>query len=517
MPCRNVALLAVALSCLVWCGGARKVEVTARKRWKFIDKFVFDVRGNTDGPGEPPLVEFWAENVPVDTYKFVLYSDQSYSWPAARGIVEDEDLWQTDEINACNTLSTCPDVLNCSTCMMRICPGGIPLHPTCDGSGHCHGTRAYPNIQAINQHARPRFWYAATTNCEPDQSALKPIKVHVHFRNPGGWFRSEFGVDEQGILELQLIIVPFFAIMGGAYMGMTHRELRRQGDGAEVHAVVKWFLVIIILQILYYLDKLRTYLLVATNGEGHQVFEFAGFLASVMFMMLVVNFATGFSAIGVHFFTPMKDSSHQKVIGGLGLFLILWSFVLFVWTKVKQDPLYVQSPYQTWPSILLAAARGPIIIYYLYCLYNTMQEVPEQREYYKKWGLGFLLYLLSLPFFTILASVVSSHVQFRAVDITVDIATVVSMSFMCYLLWPGPGLTNVLSNTYTLSASGPTHIPMSDGAVSVYRNAAAGNSSTGALIAPPPPPPQDTTGTPLETTINGTDEDGNPLRPLVAS
>eukprot|EP01064_Diplonema_japonicum_P022953 TRINITY_DN3327_c1_g1_i1.p1 TRINITY_DN3327_c1_g1~~TRINITY_DN3327_c1_g1_i1.p1 ORF type:complete len:548 (+),score=115.85 TRINITY_DN3327_c1_g1_i1:60-1646(+) len=508
----------------------RKVTVSVKGRWTFIDKFVFDERDSKLG-NAPPLLEFYTKDAPKDGYRLVLYSDQPYSWPAAKGYIRDDELWKNDELGACEILSTCPSTTNCSTCMLRSCNGAIPIAATCDDpKSHCIGTKANPYRQLIEQHTRPRFWFIGVTNCEVNKTPLLQTKIYVTFRNPGGWFREEFGVDEQGILEFQIIIVPYFAIMAGAYAGMTYRERKRQGDAAEIHAVIKWFLLIIALQLIYYTDKLKTYSFVATYGEGYQYFSSAGFLASVMFIMLVVNFSTGFSAIGTQFFAPLKDSFHQKAIAGMGLFLILWNCVLFVYSRLNEDPMDVESPYQTWPSILLSTARVPIIGYYMWCLYNTVQEVPEQKKYYVKWGAVFFSYLCALPLFTVLASVVSPHVKFRAVDCTVDVVTVVSMSCMCYLLWPGPGLTNVLSNTYTLSATGPTHMPMSDG---------------GALSPPPPPISNtvssmhhvdgddgvgegevplvndDTREGGLEVTINEADDlegDGaNPLRPLVAS
>ncbi|KAJ9464364.1 hypothetical protein DIPPA_15966 [Diplonema papillatum] len=448
----RTALLAV-LVCLLVAAEGRLVTTTIDGSFTFVIRFCFDTVDTLEkGTDDPPQMRWFAEG-DATQFNLALFSDQDFSWPKAREIYDSDK----SDIEKCNELSAqCVE----ADCMQKF-PGGPRAVKACKGnSNSCPGSRMSPAAQTIKQVARPRIWYVAAVNCAEAAESQSAI-LHMHVTNPGGWWRAEFGVDEQGILEFQCLIVPIFAMMAGAYIAMAYVEYKRQGSGARVHAVVRWFVMIIFLQLVYYLSKLLCYVSIANDGNGTEYMSGCGFISSVMFLMLLINFSTGFSAVGVDFFAPLKDPAPQTIILGGGLILILLNFFMYLYSYfIAYDPMSTNVHYQSWPAVILAVLRAPIAVYYWYNLYKTVSENPTMRPYYIKWGALFTCYILAMPLFMLLSYTVSPHNKFRVVDCFVDAVTVVSMCAMCCLLWPGPGLSNTLSRTYTLAIGGVGHIPM---------------------------------------------------------
>ena len=461
------------LCCLALSANGEVFSVTTEGRFTFVGKFSFDTSDLSD-PNGPPEVQWHKVGQALvnndSNYRVVFYSDEDFSWPAARAIIKDEDIWKTDPVGACDRLNGCP-ADQCGGCMMKTCTSRN-MNPICpelskDGTWHCtQGTTKHPYREPIRQQSRPRIWYVGITNCEKDATYAHPISAEVTMINQGGFFRKQFGVDHQGILEFCFIIVPIFSVMAGVYCSNTFIERKKQGTGAQTHAVVKWFIVVIILQLLYYMDKLYTYWLIAESGKSKLTLSAAGFLASVMYLMLIINFATGFAAVGVDFLSRLKDPQHRIVVLGLGGLLIGLNLLLLLWELLMYDPMSSNyDTYQSWPAVIMASLRIPIAVYFVVNIRKRVQEIPESRDYYMRWGALFFFYIISLPFLMMLAFVVSPHVKFRVVDVLSDLITVLSMCAMSVLLWPGAGLTVVLSNTYTITDDGDgamQHMPMQD-------------------------------------------------------
>ena len=422
-------------------------------RWSFVDKFCFDVinkddldKGIIQKPWLQVAVPVISDLAAARNYSIILYSDQEYSWPPARAIVEDDDLWKTNPYATCQQITQkCPSG-NCSGGMVK------SVYPLIFSD---QGIISIP----IAQSSRPRFWYIAIANCHGNTA---PITVNFHFENTGGWFRREFGVDHQGILELNLVLVPIFSILMGNFLGRTHQEYRRQGDGAVVHAVVVWFIIIIFLELIEAIQKLLAHINMARRGTGEVNGYGTGAIASVMTLMLICNFSTGFRAVGVTFSTNLEDRTHWCIIFSGGIFILLFIFMMYLYELYFNDPMSTLNVYQTWPAVVLSCLRLPVACYYCYNIYRQVKTLPDQKKYYTRWGALFLAYILSPPFFIMAAHLYSPHIKYRSVDCTVEIVSFVAIIALSFMLWPGANLTVVLRNTYCLASSGPTHQPMGD-------------------------------------------------------
>eukprot|EP01060_Flectonema_neradi_P007920 TRINITY_DN15638_c0_g1_i1.p1 TRINITY_DN15638_c0_g1~~TRINITY_DN15638_c0_g1_i1.p1 ORF type:complete len:528 (+),score=58.38 TRINITY_DN15638_c0_g1_i1:25-1584(+) len=449
--------LLVFLSFIATTSGKVVSVSNVQGKWTFIDKFCFDTieSGNlTKGILERPWITVevpkLADIPAAKNYTMVLYSDQGFSWPPARAIVDDDYLWSHDPYGTCIELTEKCPFGNCTTRAAGMVKSTYRLSFSPD-------VRRF--TVPISQTSRPRFWYIAIANCKGE---TPPISINFHFENTGGWFRREFGVDHQGILELNLILVPIFAILMGNFLGRTHQEYRRQGDGAVVHAVVIWFIIIIFLELVESIQKLLAHINMARRGTGQANGYGTGAIASVLTLMLVCNFSTGFRAVGVTFSTNLADRTHWNTIFYGGVIVLLFTFLMYLVELYYDDPMSTLNIYQKWPAVILSCLRLPIACYYCHNIYTQVKILPDQKQYYMKWGAVFLAYILAPPFFILAAHVYSPHIKYRSVDCTVEVVSFVCLIALSFLLWPGTSLTMVLRNTYCLASSGPTHVPMSD-------------------------------------------------------
>eukprot|EP01062_Namystynia_karyoxenos_P078841 TRINITY_DN8185_c0_g2_i1.p1 TRINITY_DN8185_c0_g2~~TRINITY_DN8185_c0_g2_i1.p1 ORF type:complete len:562 (+),score=144.14 TRINITY_DN8185_c0_g2_i1:86-1771(+) len=489
-------------------GRRMTAQVAPATRWHYIDQFVFDVADSYFGTG-PPSLQYWVvpdtrDPFQADSYALVMYDDETFSWPAAYGMATEDELWQRNATGTCEQLSR--GCSFCSSCMMKLCSGpdrlgsqcrnvsagartclpggwgddwerertsvapGGDYYTGCPAGTELCATDRWPTEAYIRQSARPRFWYAAVVNCGLQHDV--GITMELEWRNPGGWWRSHFSVDRQGLLEMYTLYVPLGLALCFAYAARLWMAQREQGEGAYLHFVLKWWAVTVLCQMASFVFFWGHYLSYAGDGRGHPGVMWTAValrcLAALLFIILLLAFSTGFTVVGVSFSTPLMAplQRQRKILLFIFAVLVIFNVIMYCLTASAMsnmpETVLHDNPYQTWAGILLACLRLPIAGYYLYNLNGTVRAAPEMLRFYQMWGGGFLVYILFLPVAMLLAHVASPWVMYRAVECSVDTVTFAAFVAMGALLWPGNRAQSALARTYTVADSGPSHMPIGD-------------------------------------------------------
>eukprot|EP00756_Hemistasia_phaeocysticola_P053314 Hpha_TRINITY_DN2883_c0_g1::TRINITY_DN2883_c0_g1_i1::g.171450::m.171450 len=477
------AVVVLGALCIGVDGKHTKAQMLPGERFLFVDQFVFDTTPRGDAQWKvrtvPPVVRYWAETkegkpLAPDSYGVVMYDDQPYSWPAVHYKFTDEDVWSRDPAAVCRNASRgCGG--NCWDCPMKLCGNPDPLGSQCrvpdDTVANRNECRYEDSVgYTPNSTTGECPMYLLVVNC--GLNAASGITVHVKWENPGGWWRREFSMDRQGLLEMYTLYVILGAALYAAYAFKLYRNQQEQGEGAYTHIVLKWWFATASIQLVSFVFFWGHYISFAGDGIGHPwvMWTAVGLdtLAALLFMVLLLVFSTGFTVVGVTLGQRLLDPLRQtrRVIVGLFFVLLVLSVIMYCLTarEMTQVPESVpnDNPYQTWAGVMLACFRVPVALFYLHNLQNSCRQAPEMVSFYRRWGLVFLGYILFLPIAMMLANVVSPWVKFRAVQCTVDTVTLTAFALMGALLWPGHRAQRSLARTYSVAETGPCHMPIGD-------------------------------------------------------
>lgn len=274
---------------------------------------------------------------------------------------------------------------------------------------------------------RPRWWYLVVANCDgPEQVNLD---YTVTFTNKGGKYSTQFSFDEQGIFEAQIFtlicVIILIFLFGYSFKVQYSQNLRTHQLHAVMLAVMSLEFISLIMQLIHS----SAY---ADDGVGHPNVLHAGFffelLPKVWVTSLLVFIAKGWLiSVG-----RLQDGVIRSISEIMVLYLGV-TITLYAWSFYLDDPIHLQSVYQTTPGVILVSLRVIIFAWFISCLYATWRV--ERNERKKRFYVGFffvgLIYFFTLPTALVLANHVADWYQRKAIQITEYIL----MLAMYFLLW----------------------------------------------------------------------------------
>ena len=185
---------AIAAVCLLLClhVDAKLVVVPLKndRPFQFLGWFTYNEVTNGSRELNETTMEWTVEGrAGANAVRVIIYSDVEASYSKAQKYIEADE---TDEegmsdTERCNIVSTRAG-------------GGYPYVQH-------HAKLVVPGF------TRPRVWhvYAASLNC--NESIGEGGSVTIHFRNAGGFFSAEFGVDRQWVTETLIAAVAACAVL----------------------------------------------------------------------------------------------------------------------------------------------------------------------------------------------------------------------------------------------------------------------------------------------------------------
>lgn len=428
---------------LLLCREASALHATAQLHGssplQYLSGFAYATTERQGGMG----LHYWTDPPESGQHGLTLamFDDQPWSWPVVHDAV------MTGGVNR----SACLSIAGAGR---KAGPGGRAAIELLPLTLHGHAcTAARPCFQPIHELARRRWWHIVAANCDADGAEASGTAVHLHFVNVGGWWRREFGVDQQGLLELLCITAPCFALFAAAWLS---REWGAEGGGAAARG----FIIALLLQTAQLLLWWAHYTRLATDGVGAPTALAAGtacgHLSCVALLCVVVVFASGFTLCPQRGEAGARIALRRQRLVLYGVFAALLPLhvVLPLWDGWLADPSAAVYPYDTPPGLALALLRVPVLMYFLATLCGTLRRVPDRAGFFAGYGALFAVYIASLPVLVLVAAVVSPWVRYRTVEIPQLLTAVTAQVAMGVVLWPGDGRQVTLARARGTTAPG---------------------------------------------------------------
>ena len=454
--------LSPTAACLALCLctlGADALKVTksigSSKPWQFLGWFTFDRETAGSAVANATTLSWeWSGSPIQDGLELRLYDDQAESFPEARKYLED------------GYLGVLPDVE--AVCRYT---GDVPI------------ARAADTTPAATRHVqdsvRPRVWYAylAVSDCGSGNATGIPSggEVTVHFRNAGGFFRAEFGVDQQWVLETLIAAAACtFVLAAGYLLSLKAQRVGKPGGGGVVdnedddepmaladgpgffHPLMKHFVATVLLHFVAYCFLMFNAVKLAATGESNEGLRVCGLVmeiaATLMFLLLILVFAMGWKVVDVAGAADESAESVQRRRRELGVVfaVFLGLHCALIAAQIHMDGWATTYPYATWPGVALALLRVPMLAYYLYSLRATTEVMPEEEQTcaFKATAAVFAAQLAALPVLVLVAVLVDPWVRYKVVFMTDTLLRLVGLVTMACVLWPSERSRLLLSSGY---------------------------------------------------------------------
>eukprot|EP01060_Flectonema_neradi_P001090 TRINITY_DN10646_c0_g1_i9.p1 TRINITY_DN10646_c0_g1~~TRINITY_DN10646_c0_g1_i9.p1 ORF type:complete len:356 (+),score=62.67 TRINITY_DN10646_c0_g1_i9:584-1651(+) len=304
------------------------------------------------------------------------------------------------------------------------------------------------------------MWYFVVSNCNGTDSDAE-VTVHLHLINKGGWWKREFSINEQGILELYVVVVPLFGFLAVTFLSLVAWNWKRgEGKVKEIPAIIKWFIIIVALYLVGWVQKLVAYISIASTGYGEPNGYGTDAVARVMLLQLVCNFSTGFRVLGESF-RRMKPSADCKVICVGGVVLLVVYFWMHISNPQLSDdrPRSTSSVYQTVPAIIAGCLALPIACYFCRNVWRQAAVHSEARSFFLWWGVVLLVYIISLPV-GLVVDYSPALTRLRNVECAVLISDLFGCIACGLLLRPRPWLSRVLRLEFSSPDEEPNYMLM---------------------------------------------------------
>ena len=448
---RTAACLALCLCTLD--ADALKItkSIGSSKPWQFLGRFTFDnVAPGSTAQEETTLYWKWSGSPIQDGLELRLYDDQAESFPEARKYLEDGYLGILPDVRAACRYTESPNVAR-----------SLELRPSA--------------TRFVHDGLRPRIWYAylALNDCGSDDAEIPSGgEVTVHFRNAGGFFRAEFGVDQQWVLETLIAAAACTFVLAAGYL--LSLKAQRVGKPAGVgnedadepmaladgpgffHPLMKHFVATVLLHFVAYCFLMFNAVKLAATGESNGGLRVCGLVmeiaATLMFLLLILVFAMGWKVVDVAGAADESAESVQRRRRELGVVfaVFLGLHCALIAAQIHMDGWATTYPYATWPGVALALLRVPMLAYYLYSLRATTEVMPEEEQTcaFKATAAVFAAQLAALPVLVLVAVLVDPWVRYKVVFMTDTLLRLVGLVTMACVLWPSERSRLLLSSGY---------------------------------------------------------------------
>jgi len=380
----------------------------------YMGKFCFDVSPDNSIVGNVTVSVKSDHGIeePGDGLKLFLFSDQDdkwqkvrYDWPTTCQILHD----------SANYVGLLSPVYNEST-----------------------GTHRYDlqTTVGVRQRVRHRYWFFALVAC--NVTTMPRIEYDLHAVNMHQGYQSEFGMDEDGSIALDIFTALGFFLLFWVILGCA---IRKFGCGAlRERQLLQSLLVAVTLSSFGGFCMLADSLKYAQDGIGHREAAVVGAasecLAKVQLALLQL-----FVARGRDFLRSPKEWSRRTVVQvGVVLFvgIAVWSEIYeqyyseMDWSTV----VYFYSSKQGALILLLNIVLFIDIVRSTRDLLSQSDLTPQLRTFYLRTACCAGLYFLALPLLVIVAYHFHPWVRRKFVERIEIFSRFLVCGLLAYCLWP---------------------------------------------------------------------------------
>lgn len=283
----------------------------------------------------------------------------------------------------------------------------------------------------------PTYLFSAVSNCDPKcisdeiedsrspssficQGALD-VQYKFEFANGETYWNSHFGVDERGLLELNLICLTLYSAL--VYIGTLVRHALKLKF--MYHPTVSMLLISITLQWFSILCGVIHFLVYAQNGIGLEILNETSkllcFFSEVILIVQIIVIAKGWTICvrKLSASARIKIGIYTAVYTMGGIFLHLWW-----WVYGLNDPV-VFHLYDSIPGYVIAALRVYAIFWFLYSRSVTREKYPVKENFYRKFSVGVIIWLSYFPGAVLLSLVINIEFRYLIIQICTLLANAI--------------------------------------------------------------------------------------------
>jgi len=285
----------------------------------------------------------------------------------------------------------------------------------------------------VHESVRPRFWYFTFAAC--GVTVVDPIQYEIHTENILQGFQNEFGIDEKGSLQLQLLASLVFIAVA-----LSLRQVARRATGAEAlrSRPLLRMLVLSALCSAAGAACLAMHLTVyMVNGYGLVLFEVMGQIwvcgAKALLTLLQLLTAKGWAL----FYSPEELVQRRLMMCVLGG-IIVTSIACEIHADYFHDWSTALYLYESWPGLVILGLNVLLFAEAWRSMRETYRhETSEEvRIFYVVVSAASLLYFLSLPLICLLAAVFDPWVRAKYVGRTEVASRFVATLLLAFCLRP---------------------------------------------------------------------------------
>jgi hypothetical protein len=308
-------------------------------------------------------------------------------------------------------------------------------------------TSRWTFTRTIYQKLRPRTWFVALgrEDCKP----IKGVSYSLTFKNRGGAWRRQMGVNEQGLNLLYSACFMVYVCLVGAQWFVLRTCYRYD------HHLPKLLALVLGAEALSALLFSVHFLTFTHDGVGHPLLRFCAecwqATSKLLMALLLLLIAQGWSII-------RADVQHRAALfGGLGLLWVATLLVL-VWgefpassqeeedhgvmARLGRDAASTKYIYEERPGTLLLLQQLCIGVGFLVSCQRTIwhcdtSQQQQQRSFLRRVGQVFSVYLIFVPLFVFIFSNSldpwAEEKWVRTVEVLVNVSANVAMMS---ILWP---------------------------------------------------------------------------------
>lgn len=415
---RHVSFFLVTLLCCLSLtrGAIVKGKVSSESGFQFIGRFCFDHNPDVGYAGEFDLSI--KDPTVGNTLSWVIYSDESFSWPAVLDMKRDG--------------RSCEELTQVHSDGNPLAPGKAskPVDPASSPDGWV------TTHQYITQRLRPRFWYLALANCKNPES-LKDIEYSIHFKNMqrSSW-EIEFGSNERGMNSLYLVFLMLYTVFIGIHAYGVWRLRKELGF---LHPVVKVFSLAVLFEYLSVFVNAIHFLSFGTNGVG--VFWFANLgevftaISRVLFISALLLLAHGWTISTDN----LNSTSRRTIAGILSAFLLLQIVLLsYEWASYNPELTYV-TPVEYGLQFTIIACYLLFGIYFIAIIFGKsyrQEQAKPKKQLYLRLGSTYSVWLFGPPIVAIIVMLLDDWVREKIVAAVTVTVTAVGYCILAFLFWP---------------------------------------------------------------------------------
>jgi len=296
-----------------------------------------------------------------------------------------------------------------------------------------HLNGAYNRTIYVHEKIRPRFWYFTFAAC--GITVMEPVHFEIHASNIQQGLQSEFGIDERGSLQLQILATGMFLTVC-----LSLRRVAKRSTGAEALRSRPLLRVLIVSSLCSSVGAISLtlhYLVFMFDGYGLSWLKVQGDFwvacSKALLTLLQLLTAKGWAL----FYAPEELVQRRLMICLLGG-IVLISMACEIHAEFAHDWSTTIYLYESYPGLVILFLNVVLFTEAWRSMRETYrhESSEEVRVFYVIISAASLLYFLTLPVMCMLAAAFNPWVRAKYVDRAEVASRFVSTALLAFCLRP---------------------------------------------------------------------------------